>query len=41
VLEHFHTASGGASMTANLALVLSNAALAARIAVELSGVSRR
>jgi pseudouridine-5'-phosphate glycosidase len=33
LLEHFHTASGGASLDANEALVLSNARLAAEIAV--------
>ncbi|GGP40397.1 pseudouridine-5'-phosphate glycosidase [Saccharothrix coeruleofusca] len=37
LLEHFHTASGGVSLDANEALVLSNAALAARVAVELAG----
>lgn len=36
LLEHFHTASGGASLDANEALVLSNAGLAARIATELA-----
>ncbi|CAM2972789.1 pseudouridine-5'-phosphate glycosidase [Saccharomonospora xinjiangensis] len=36
LLEHFHTASGGASLDANEALVLSNAELAARIASELA-----
>lgn len=36
LLEHFHTASGGASLDANEALVLSNADLAARVAVELA-----
>jgi pseudouridine-5'-phosphate glycosidase len=36
LLEHFHTASGGASLDANEALVLSNARLAAEIAVELT-----
>jgi pseudouridine-5'-phosphate glycosidase len=36
LLEHFHTASGGVSLDANEALVLSNATLAARIAVELA-----
>ncbi|MBW4722203.1 pseudouridine-5'-phosphate glycosidase [Saccharothrix obliqua] len=35
LLEHFHTASGGVSLDANEALVLSNASLAARVAVEL------
>ncbi|NUT97709.1 MAG: pseudouridine-5'-phosphate glycosidase [Saccharothrix sp.] len=35
LLEHFHTASGGVSLDANEALVLSNAALAAEVAVEL------
>ncbi|WP_440899947.1 pseudouridine-5'-phosphate glycosidase [Actinosynnema sp.] len=36
LLEHFHTASGGVSLDANEALVVSNAALAARVAVALS-----
>ncbi|WP_298177756.1 pseudouridine-5'-phosphate glycosidase [Saccharomonospora sp.] len=36
LLEHFHTASGGASLDANEALVLSNAGLAARVAAELA-----
>ncbi len=36
LLEHFHTASGGASLDANEALVLSNADLAARVASELA-----
>ncbi len=36
LLEHFHTASGGASLDANEALVLSNADLAACIATELA-----
>jgi pseudouridine-5'-phosphate glycosidase len=36
LLEHFHAASGGASLDANEALVLSNARLAAEIAVELA-----
>lgn len=35
LLEHFHTASDGASLAANTALVLANAALAAEVAVEL------
>jgi pseudouridine-5'-phosphate glycosidase len=35
LLEHFHTASGGASLDANEALVLSNVALAAEVAVAL------
>lgn len=35
LLEHFHTASGGASLAANTALVLANAALAAQVAVAL------
>ena len=33
LLEHFHRETGGASLTANVQLVLRNAALAARIAV--------
>ncbi|GAA1834832.1 pseudouridine-5'-phosphate glycosidase [Pseudonocardia ailaonensis] len=36
LLEHFHTASGGASQATNVALVRANAGLAAEIAVELS-----
>lgn len=36
LLEHFHTASNGVSLDANEALVLSNAKLAAEIAVELA-----
>jgi pseudouridylate synthase len=36
LLEHFHEATGGASLKTNIALVLSNAALAAAIALELS-----
>ncbi len=32
LLEHFHTASGGRSLDANIALVLANADLAARVA---------
>jgi pseudouridine-5'-phosphate glycosidase len=36
LLEHFHNASGGVSLDANEALVLSNARLAAEVAVELS-----
>jgi pseudouridylate synthase len=36
MLAHFHTTTGGASIEANVALVLANAALAARVAVELS-----
>ena len=36
LLEHFHSASGGVSLDANEALVLSNARLAAEVAVELS-----
>ncbi len=37
LLEHFHTASGGASLDANEALVLANVALAAEVAVALAG----
>jgi len=37
LLEHLHAASDGASLTANVALVLANAELAARVAVALSG----
>lgn len=36
LLEHFHTASGGASLDANAELVLANARLAARVAGELT-----
>lgn len=36
LLEHFHRASNGASLAANTALVLANAALAAEVAVELA-----
>jgi pseudouridine-5'-phosphate glycosidase len=36
LLEHFHTASGGASLAANEALVLANATLAAEVAVALT-----
>ncbi len=37
LLEHFHTASGGASLDANEALVLDNTKVAAQVAVELAG----
>jgi pseudouridine-5'-phosphate glycosidase len=37
LLEHFHTASGGASLRTNLALVRANAELAADVAVALAG----
>ncbi|WP_447006479.1 pseudouridine-5'-phosphate glycosidase [Saccharothrix isguenensis] len=36
LLEHFHSASGGVSLDANEALVVSNTSLAARVAVELA-----
>jgi pseudouridine-5'-phosphate glycosidase len=36
LLEHFHRASGGASLAANEALVLDNVTLAAEVAVELA-----
>ncbi|WP_181783748.1 pseudouridine-5'-phosphate glycosidase, partial [Pseudonocardia pini] len=36
LLEHFHTASGGASLATNIALVRANARLAAQVAVSLS-----
>jgi pseudouridine-5'-phosphate glycosidase len=36
LLEHFHTASGGASLDANEELVVANAALAADVAVAMS-----
>ena len=37
LLAHFHDASDGASLTANLALVRANAELAAQVAVALAG----
>jgi pseudouridylate synthase len=37
LLEHFHTASGGLSLAANVTLVRANAELAARVAVALAG----
>ncbi len=40
LLEHFHDASGGASLAANLALVRANAELAAQVAVALAAVTR-
>jgi pseudouridine-5'-phosphate glycosidase len=40
LLEHFHTASGGASLDANEALAVSNAGLAAEVAVALAGIER-
>ncbi|WP_235926739.1 pseudouridine-5'-phosphate glycosidase [Actinokineospora pegani] len=36
LLDHFHTSSGGASLTTNIELVVSNALVAAQIAVELA-----
>jgi len=36
LLEHFHAATAGASLRTNIALVLANAALAARVAADLS-----
>lgn len=36
LLEHFHTASGGISLDANEELVVANAGLASRVAVELA-----
>ena len=36
LLEHFHTASGGASLATNVALVRANAELAAQVAVALA-----
>lgn len=36
LLEHFHQATGGASLTANIRIVIRNAELAARIAVALA-----
>lgn len=40
LLEHFHTASGGVSLDANEELVVSNATLAAEVAVELARLER-
>ena len=37
LLAHFHDASDGASLAANLALVRANAELAAQVAVALAG----
>jgi pseudouridylate synthase len=37
LLEHFHAASGGASLATNVALVRANAELAARVAVAVAG----
>jgi pseudouridine-5'-phosphate glycosidase len=37
LLEHFHSASGGASLAANEALVVDNARVAAEVAVKLAG----
>jgi pseudouridine-5'-phosphate glycosidase len=36
LLEHFHAGSSGASLRANLALVLANAELAAQVATALT-----
>ncbi|HVK25975.1 MAG TPA: pseudouridine-5'-phosphate glycosidase [Actinokineospora sp.] len=41
LLEHFHTASAGASLTANIELVADNARVAAEVAVELAQRSPR
>lgn len=41
LLEHFHAATGGASLRSNVALVLSNAELAARVADALGEFSRQ
>lgn len=41
LLDHFHTASGGASLTANEELVADNVALAARVAVALATLARQ
>ncbi|TLW95181.1 pseudouridine-5'-phosphate glycosidase [Saccharomonospora piscinae] len=41
LLEHFHTASGGASLDANEALVVANAALAGQVAGELTTLAER
>jgi pseudouridine-5'-phosphate glycosidase len=40
MLEHFHETTGGASLAANVALLASNAAVAAHIAVALASRSR-
>jgi len=40
LLAHFHAATAGASLRANVSLVLSNAALAASVATELCRLSR-
>ncbi|HEY3603289.1 MAG TPA: pseudouridine-5'-phosphate glycosidase [Sporichthyaceae bacterium] len=40
MLEHFHQTTGGASLVANIALLRSNAEVAARIAVALASRSR-
>ncbi|GAA3075323.1 pseudouridine-5'-phosphate glycosidase [Pseudonocardia yunnanensis] len=40
LLEHFHAASGGASLRTNLALVRANAELAAQVAVALASAGR-
>ena len=39
LLDHFHASTAGASLEANIALVLANAELAAQVAVELSRLS--
>jgi pseudouridine-5'-phosphate glycosidase len=36
LLEHFHRATGGASLTANVAIIRRNARLAAEIAVAIA-----
>ncbi|SFQ61240.1 pseudouridine-5'-phosphate glycosidase [Amycolatopsis arida] len=41
LLEHFHTASGGASLNANEELVVANARLAAEVAVRGAAMSER
>ena len=37
LLAHFHAATGGASVVANVGLVLANAGLGGRIAVAIAG----
>jgi pseudouridine-5'-phosphate glycosidase len=40
MLEHFHRATGGASLVCNIALVRANVALAARVAREICAMTR-
>jgi pseudouridine-5'-phosphate glycosidase len=39
LLDHFHRATGGASLACNIALVRSNVALAARVAAVLAAMA--